>query len=161
MQIDDIEETRQLLDDINNLFSNLEDTKRKLESQINTKEDETIDYLHELELGKLNALEIMKVSKEIIRIRKERRVLKDKLELIKTLKGYTDKYITKGITAETTQAIKNIDTLKSNQENREYTPKVIQGLKCAKKKKSEFSETNSNISERKVIICSNVKNVEK
>lgn len=147
MKIDDIEETRQLLDDINNLFSNLEDVKRRLENQINTKEDETIDYLHELELGKLNALEIMKVSKEIIRIRKERRDLKDKLELIKTLKGYTDKYITKGIIAETTQAIQNIDTLKNNQENREYTPKVIQGLKCAKKKKNEFLETNSDIRE--------------
>lgn len=149
MQIDNIDETRRLLEDINNLFSNLEDTKRTLENQIEQKNAEQEDYLHELELGKLNALEIMKVSKEIIRIRKERRDLKDKLELIKTLKGYTDKYITKGIIAETTQAIQNIDTLKSNQENREYTPKVIQNLKCAKKKKNEFLETNSDISERK------------
>lgn len=148
MQIDNIDETRRLLEDINNLFSNLENIKRELENQIEQKNAEQEDYLHELELGKLKSLEIMRVSKELIRTRKERRVLKDKLELIKTLKGYTDKYITKGIIAETTQAIQNIDTLKSNQENREYTPKIIQDLKCAKKKKNEFSETNSDISER-------------
>ena len=28
----------------------------------------------------------------------------------------------------------NIETLKSNQENRQYTPRVIKDLKCAKKK---------------------------
>ena len=30
--------------------------------------------------------------------------------------------------------IENIDTLKINQENRQYTPRVLQDLKCAKKK---------------------------
>lgn len=36
--------------------------------------------------------------------------------------------------ADTRQVIINIDTLKSNQENREYTAKVVKNLKCAKKK---------------------------
>ena len=85
MQIDNIDETRRLLEDINNLFSNLENIKRELENQIEQKNAEQEDYLHELELGKLKSLEIMRVSKELIRTRKERRVLKDKLELIKTL----------------------------------------------------------------------------
>ena len=30
---------------------------------------------------------------------------------------------------------KNIETLKSNQENRQYTPRIIKDLKCAKKRK--------------------------
>ena len=76
----------------------------------------------------------MKVSNSLIKTRKERRILKNKLELLNTIKGYTDKYITKGILADTKQAIKNIDTLKSNQETKEYTPRVIKDLKCAKKK---------------------------
>ena len=137
MQIDDIEEAKILLLDIENLFMDLDDTKRSLESQISIKDDETQDYLHELELAKLNGIEIMAVSKALINTRKERRVLKDKLEVVNTLKGYTDKYITKGIIADTRQAISNLDTLKSNQEGREYTPKVIKDLKCAKKRKRE------------------------
>ncbi len=137
MQIDDIEEAKILLLDIENLFMDLDDTKRSLESQISIKDDETQDYLHELELAKLNGIEIMAVSKALINTRKERRVLKDKLEVVNTLKGYTDKYITKGIITDTRQAISNLDTLKSNQEGREYTPKVIKDLKCAKKRKRE------------------------
>ena len=43
----------------------------------------------------------------------------------------------KGICAETDTTIKNIETLKSNQESRQYTPRVIKDLKCAKKKKEE------------------------
>lgn len=135
MQLDDIEEVKTLLLDMENLFMNLDNRKKELEDQINIKEAEQEDYLHELELAKLNGIEIMKVSNVLIKTRKDRRKLKDKLEIIKTLKGYTDKFINKGIIAETRQAISNIDTLKSNQESREYTPRIVKDLKCAKKKK--------------------------
>lgn len=135
MQLDDMKEVKLLLQDIENLFMNLDDCKKEIERRICIKEAEQSDYLHELELGNLNGIEIMKVSKAIIKTRKERRVLKDKLDLVRTLKGYTDEYIKKGIVAQTKQVIKNIDTLKNNQETREYTPKAIEDLKCAKKKK--------------------------
>lgn len=135
MQIDNMEESKALLVDLENLFNNLDTVKKQLESKLNIKDNETIDYLHELELAKLNGIEIMAVSKALIKTRKERREIKDKLELVNTLKGYTDKYITKGIIADTRQAISNIEMLKSNQENREYTPKAIKTLKCAKVKK--------------------------
>lgn len=137
MQIDNIEDAKILLLEIENLFMNLDDIKKNLEQQINIKEDETQDYLHEIELSKLNAFELSKVAVLLRDTRKERRMLKNKLELINTLKGYSDKYITKGIIADTKQAIQNIDTLKINQETREYTPRVVKELKCAKKKKEE------------------------
>lgn len=137
MQLDNMEEVKILLLEIEDLFMNLEEYKKDLENKISQKEAEQEDYLHELELGKLNGIEIMKVSNALIKTRKERRILKDKLELVKTLKGYTDKFITKGIVAETRQAISNIDTLKSNFESREYTPKIVKELKCAKKKKQD------------------------
>jgi len=79
----------------------------------------------------------MKTAKKLIKTRKERRVLKDKLELVKTTKGFVDNYIVKGIVGELEQVVENIDTLKRNQENRQYTPRVLQDLKCAKKKKEE------------------------
>lgn len=132
MQIDNVEETRRILVEINDMFTNLDDMKKDLENKISQKEAEQADYLHELELAKLNGIEIMQVAKELIKTRKERRIFKNKLDLVNTLKGYTDKYITKGIIAETRQAIQNIDTLKSNHETREYTPRVVKNLKCAK-----------------------------
>lgn len=135
MQIDNIEEMKILLIEIEEVFTYLDDVKKDIENKICIKEAEQEDYLHELELAKLNGIEIMKVSNALIKTRKERRILKNKLELINTLKGYTDKYITKGIIADTKQAIQNINTLKSNQEAKEYTPRVVKGLKCAKKKR--------------------------
>lgn len=135
MQIDNIENIKICLTDLEYLFNNLEKTKKEIETKIALKEAEQEDYLHELELGKLNGIEIMKVSNVLIKTRKERRKLKDKLEIIKTLKGYTDKYINKGIIAETRQVITNLETLQKNQETREYTPRIVKDLKCAKKKK--------------------------
>lgn len=136
MQLDNMEEVKILMLEIEDLFMNLDEKKKEIEIAIDIKEAEQRDYLHELELAKLNGIEIMQVAKELIKTRKARRVLKDKLELINTLKGYTDKFINKGIIAETRQAIQNIDTLKSNHETREYTPRVVKNLKCAKVKES-------------------------
>lgn len=134
MELENTEEVKELMQNIEYLFTNIDDIKSKLEAEIKIKEAEQEDYLHELELAKLNGIEIMGVAKALIKTRKERRILKNKLETVNTLKGYTDKYITKGIIAETRQAVKNIETLKSNQEAREYTPRIVKNLKCAKKK---------------------------
>lgn len=134
MRLDDIEDVNIFLHDIENLFSNLDDIKKKLETEIEQKNAMQEDYLHELELSPLNRMELLGTTKKLIQTRKERRVLKDKLELVNTIKGYTDKYITKGIIADTRQAICNINTLRKNQENRQYTPRVLKELKCAKKK---------------------------
>lgn len=137
MKIDDIDETKALLADIDILFSNLDDIKKDLEEKIRQKEVEQEDYLHEIELGNLNGIQLTVVAKELKQTRKERRVFKDKLELINTLKGYTDKYITKGIVGDTKQAIKNIEMLESNHKTREYVPRIIKNLRCAKKKKGD------------------------
>lgn len=137
MKIDNIEEVKILLLEVEDLFMNLDEEKKKIESQVNLKDAETIDYLHELELGNLNGIEIMKISKELIKSRKERRILKNKLELLKILKGYTDIFINKGILSQTRQAIQNIENLEHHFATREYKAHVVKGLKCAKKKKEE------------------------
>lgn len=135
MQLDNMEEVKKAFNEFKNIFTNIYDVKKDIEDQLAIKDDETIDYLHELELGNLNAIEVMGTAKKLISSRKERRILKDKLELIKTTKGFVDNYIVKGIVGELEQVIENINTLKKNQENRQYTPRVLQDLKCAKKKK--------------------------
>lgn len=133
MKIDNIEHTKIILTEMEDLFTTIDVIKKELENEICVKEAEQTDYLHELELAKLNGIEIVQVAKALINTRKTRRKLKDKLELINTLKGFTDEYVKKGIVANLKQVIKNVATLESNQEIREYTPKVIKTLKCAKK----------------------------
>lgn len=137
MKIDNVDEVKELLVDIDILFSNLDDIKKELEEKIRQKEAEQEDYLHEIELGNLNGIQLTGVAKDLKQTRKERRVFKDKLELINTLKGYTDKYITKGIVGDTKQAIKNIEMLESNHKTREYVPRIIKNLRCAKKRKGD------------------------
>ena len=137
MQIDNIDTTLELLNNINYFFKNIEEIDKKLQTDLYNKEGERDDLLHEIELSKLNAIEIVSIYKKLETVLKERRIIKNKIELINTLKPYTNKFITKGITGETSITIKNIQTLKSNQENRQYTPRILQDLKCAKKKKEE------------------------
>ena len=135
MKIDNTDEVKELLNNIDMLFSNLDNIKKELEEKIRLKEAEQEDYLHEIELGNLNGIQLTGVAKELKQTRKERRMFKDKLELVNTLKGYTDKYITKGIVADTKQAIKNVEMLESNHKTREYVPRIIKNLRCAKKEK--------------------------
>lgn len=137
MVIEDMQQSLELLENIKYFFYNTEEIEKKLNSDLRNKEYERDDLLHEIELSKLNAIEIMAVYKKLEKVLQERRIIKDKIDLINTMKPYTSKFITKGICAETDVTIKNIETLKRNQENRQYTPRILQDLKCAKKKKEE------------------------
>ena len=134
MVIEDMKETLDLLGNIKYFFLNLDETEKRLNTELYNKEGERDDLLHEIELSKLNAIERMQTYSRLETVLKERRNIKDKLDLINTIKPYASKFITKGICAETETTIKNIETLKSNQENRQYTPRIIKDLKCAKKK---------------------------
>lgn len=137
MVIEDMQQSLELLENIKYFFYNTEEIEKKLNSDLRNKEYERDDLLHEIELSKLNAIEIMAVYKKLEKVLQERRIIKDKIDLISTIKPYTSKFITKGICAETDVTIKNIETLRRNQENRQYTPRILQDLKCAKKKKEE------------------------
>ena len=140
MQLDNMEDVKKAITDFKSIFTSIYDVKKDLEDQLSIKDDETTDYLHELELGNLNAIEVMATAKKLIHSRKERRIIKEKLELIKTTKGFVDNYIVKGIVGDLEQVVENIDTLKRNQENRQYTPRILKDLKCAKKKKEKTNE---------------------
>ena len=135
MKIENANEVLELLRDIENFFKNYEETERNLDRDLKNKELERDDILHEIELSKLNAIEIMSTYKELEKILKERRILKDKISFINTLKPYVKKFVEKGICAETEIVVKNINTLKNNNEAREYTPRILKNLKCAKAKK--------------------------
>lgn len=137
MQIDNIEELKNNLSDTLILLLKADDIKKELERQIEVKDNETLDYLHELELAKLNGIEIMQITKKLIKVRQDRRILKNKWEVIKTIKGYTDICITKGLVAQIKQALENLDKLETRFEERIYKPKAIKDLKCAQKEKQK------------------------
>lgn len=135
MVIENMQQTIELLKNIKDFFFNIDETEKRLNTELYNKEGERDDLLHEIELSKLNAIERMQTYSKLETVLKERKFIKDKIDLINTIKPYASKFITKGICAETDTTIKNIETLKSNQENRQYTPRIIKDLKCAKKKK--------------------------
>lgn len=137
MIIENMQQTIDLLNNIKDFFYNIEEIEKKLIAELYNKEGERDDLLHEIELSDLNIGERASTYKRLKKVLQERRIIKDKIEIVNTIKPYTSKFITKGICAETDVTIKNIETLKSNQENRQYTPRVIKDLKCAKKKKEE------------------------
>ena len=134
MQIDNMEQTLELLNDINYFFRNIDEIDRKLQADLHNKEGERDDLLHEIELSKLSIGERSRTYSHLEKVLQERRIIKDKIDLINTIKPYTNKFIMKGIFAETDITIKNIETLRNNQETRQYTPRVLKDLKCAKKK---------------------------
>lgn len=133
MQIEDMQQSIDLLNDINCFFKNIDKVEEELKTALYNKDGERDDLLHEIELSKLNIGERAKVYSMLEKVLQERRILKDKIDFINTIKPYANKFITKGMSAETKQTIENINRLKNNQETRVYTPRVIKNLKCVRK----------------------------
>ncbi|MBR3002890.1 MAG: hypothetical protein IKF38_04965 [Clostridia bacterium] len=124
----------EFLIEMKSFFENIDKLKADLENQIRETELARNDLLHELELANLNAVEMTKVTKALKAVLKERRKYKDELAKVMTLKGFTDKYNNKLIVGDIINVLKNLKTLKKNNENRTYTPRRIENLKCVEAK---------------------------
>ena len=120
----------EFLIEMKNFFENIDELKVTLEEQIKEREYARNDLLHELELANLNAVEMTKVAKALKEVLRERRKYKDELAKVMTLKGFTDKYNNKLIVGDIIVVLKNLRTLKQNNETRIYTPRRITNLKC-------------------------------
>lgn len=123
--------------EMKNFFENIDKLKIDLEKEIKRTELERNDLLHELELGKLNAVEMTRVAKVLKDVLKERRQYKDELNKVVTLKSFTDKYNNKLIVGDIIQVLKNLKTLEKNKENRKYKARVIEDMKCVKREESK------------------------
>lgn len=130
---------QEFLIEMKNFFENIDTLKKDLEKEIKRVEQERNDLLHEIELGNLNAAELIKVAVVLRDVLKERRQYKDELDKVMTIKGFTDKYNNKLITGDIIQTIKNLKTLEKNKEQRKYRPRVIQDLKCVEAKDEQIS----------------------
>ncbi len=84
----------------------------------------------------MNAFELTKVATRLQKTRKERREIKDKLEFIATIKGFSDKYTNKLITGDLINLLKNIRQLRENWDTRIYKTRVLEDLKISKMKET-------------------------
>lgn len=133
MKFEDTKEVKNVLEKIHDLILNLATEENNLNKELKRYEDIQQDLLHEIELANLNAIERMRVYSQLRKIRKDRRKIKDAISLVETVKGYSRKFIEKGLLSETNQVLKNIDTYQKNLETRVYKPRVLENLKCVEK----------------------------
>ncbi|MBR3697571.1 MAG: hypothetical protein IKM97_04865 [Clostridia bacterium] len=136
LDITNTNDVKTLMLDVIYFIENYGNIKNEIKNKIYIENGKQDDYLHEIELAKLNGIELMQVSKKLKEVRINRRIYKDKLELLEKLNPYVSKFITKGILAESKILIENIDRLVDNQNTRQYTPRVIKDLKCVKKEEN-------------------------
>lgn len=95
MVIENMQQTIELLKNIKDFFFNIDETEKRLNTELYNKEGERDDLLHEIELSKLNAIERMQTYSKLETVLKERRCIKDKIDLINTIKPYASKFKTK------------------------------------------------------------------
>lgn len=105
---------------------------KKLTIDLENKEAEQDDLLHEIELANLNAIERVRVFNKLKTVRDERRLIKDELIVLKTIKPIADIMTKKGVFAELSQTIINLNTCRKNLEERKYNAKIRKDLKCVK-----------------------------
>lgn len=135
MNLRDEEKTGIFLNELENFFENIDKELKQIDIEIQNKELERDDLLHEIELANLNAIELSSASRRLRKSLQERRELKDTREYIHTLKGFSDKFITKGIIGDSKQLIQNVENLNKSRNERKYTPRILKDLKIGKWKK--------------------------
>lgn len=141
LDITNTNDIKDLISDIIYFVENYDSAKKEIEHKIYIENGKQDDYLHEIELARLNGIEVMQVAKKLKEVRINRRIYKDKLEMLNTANSYVSKFITKGVLSESKTLIENIDRVTENQNTRQYNPRVIQDLKCTKKKENPNEES--------------------
>ena len=102
------------------LFNNAEKRLNEELQKLSEKDMELSDLGHYLEIHKLKSYELAKIGKLRKTLREERREIKNNIEMIKTVKEFTDKYNNKLITGDIIKNLKEQNDLKKRQENPTY-----------------------------------------
>ncbi len=103
-----------------NLFNSTNNDLQNEYEKLSQKDMELSDLDHYIENHKLKAYELAKIGKLRKILREERREIKDNIEIIETIKKFTDKYNNKLITGDIMQNLKEQETIKKKQENPIY-----------------------------------------
>jgi hypothetical protein len=92
--------------------------------EVNTKDKQTQDFLHELELGGLTYQQRCKVATQITRCRKERRYYKDVSETLEPLVSFFEDPQNKKVLNELTQILGKMRKQEQYHQNRNYKPRI-------------------------------------
>lgn len=103
-----------------NLFNNTSDDLHKEYEKLSQKDMELSDLDHYIEKHSLKCYKLAKIGKLRKTLREERREIKNNIEMIETIKKFTDKYNNKLITGDIIQNLKEQGTLRKKQENPKY-----------------------------------------
>lgn len=118
MQIeDDLQAVKRVFIDYPKQLKNAREELSRVQS-------EELDLLHVLELGKLNASEIMKVASELVKLLRKRRDLKDEIEKLSSITQLAKK----AKEHEITNAIGDIRKIENIHGKRRYTMRVRSDL---------------------------------
>ena len=125
-------EISKFINDLKYFFENVDTELKNVENEISNKELERDDMLHEIELGNLNAVELGIAASKLRKILQQRRLLKDQRDFIYCLKGFSNKFINKGVIGDSSQLLLNIENLYKARNERKYTPRLLKDLKIGK-----------------------------
>lgn len=103
-----------------NLFNNTSNNLHAEYEKLSQKDMELSDLDHYIENHNLKAPQLAKIGKLRKTLREERREIKNNIEIIETIKKFTDKYNNKLITGDIIQNLKEQGILKKKQENPKY-----------------------------------------
>lgn len=134
LDIEDKNAVIQVLDNFKALIGNIPKVESQLKSDEIRLNNEQQDLLHEIELSNLNAVKLTQIATRLRKLRKDRRKVKDKLEYIRTLRSFTDKYNNNFKTyVDIANVKKQLEILEKEQSTRIYKPRVLKDLKVSEK----------------------------
>lgn len=126
-------EVEEILRYVLSFLDNIKSEEAKTTEELRIKELEQQDLLHELEISKLNACEMSQVTKQLVQVRKERRVIKNDLQKLVLLRRFAEKQKTRNLHTEINTLLKEINKTQNMQIYGKYQPRVLKNLKCGSK----------------------------
>ena len=117
-----------------NLFNNIDKELHEEYEKLSQKDMDLSDLDHYIEIHSLKSYELAKIGKLRKTLREERRQIKNNIEMIETIRKFTDKYNNKLITGDIIQNLKEQNNLKKKQENPtyKYRTDIIEKLEVLK-----------------------------
>ena len=124
------------------LFNNTDKRLNEELQKLSEKDMELSDLDHYLEIHKLKSYKLAKIGKLRKTLREERREIKNNIEMIETVKEFTDKYNNKLITGDIIKNLKEQNEIKERQENPtyKYRTNILERLEA---KDEDFSDRST------------------
>lgn len=129
------------------ILSILDEVKRTYEynyEEINLRDKETQDLLHDIEMGNHNTAKLVKLAKELQRARKERRLMKEENECLEPLYNFLGRPEWGKVKIDLYKIQTAIARTMEVQANRKYMPKVRRDLSICDKEAAEAFEKEHN-----------------